>query len=41
MDWIHLPEDVDHWRTLVNMVMYLQDTQNVGKIFCRCETISF
>jgi hypothetical protein len=24
MDWIHLAEDRDQWRTLVNLVMNLQ-----------------
>jgi hypothetical protein len=31
MHWIHLPEDMDHWRALVNMIMYIQDPQNLGK----------
>jgi hypothetical protein len=31
MDWIRLSEDRDKWRDLVNTVMSLRLTQNVGK----------
>jgi hypothetical protein len=32
MDWIHMVQDRDHWRTLVNinMVLNLRVPQNVG-----------
>jgi hypothetical protein len=32
MDWIHLAEDKDQWRALVNTVMNLRVQQNVGKL---------
>jgi hypothetical protein len=31
MDWIHLAQDRDQWRTLVNTVMNIWVPQNVGK----------
>jgi hypothetical protein len=31
MDWIHLAQDRDQWRTLVNTVTNLRVPQNVGK----------
>jgi hypothetical protein len=31
MDWIHLAQDRDQWKTLVNMVMNLWVQLNVGK----------
>jgi hypothetical protein len=30
MDWIHLGQDTDQWRTLVNTVMNLRVPQNFG-----------
>jgi hypothetical protein len=30
VDWIHLPQDMDHWKALVNMVMNLWVPQKVG-----------
>jgi hypothetical protein len=31
MDWIHLAQDMDQWRGLINMVVNLRVPQNVGK----------
>jgi hypothetical protein len=31
MDWIHLAQDMDWWRALVNTVMKLRALQNVRK----------
>jgi hypothetical protein len=31
MDWIHLAQDKDQWRALVNTVMNLCVPENVGK----------
>jgi hypothetical protein len=30
-DWIHLDQDKDRWRALVNMVMSLRVLYNIGK----------
>jgi len=32
MDWLDLDQDVDRWRVLVNVVMYLRVPLNVGSI---------
>jgi hypothetical protein len=32
VDWIHLAQDGDQWRGLVNTVMKLRVLKNVGKI---------
>jgi hypothetical protein len=32
VDWIHLAQDRDQWRVLVNTVMNLRVPQNVGKL---------
>jgi hypothetical protein len=29
MDWIHLAEDTDQWRALLDMVLYLRLPQDV------------
>ncbi|PNF20544.1 hypothetical protein B7P43_G05241, partial [Cryptotermes secundus] len=31
MDWTDLAQDRDQWRALVNMIMHLRVSQNVGK----------
>jgi hypothetical protein len=33
MNWIHLAEDRDQWRALVNTVMNFQIPKNVEKFF--------
>jgi hypothetical protein len=38
MDWIHLAQDGDQWRALVNTVMNLRVTYNVEKFFSNCRT---
>jgi hypothetical protein len=30
MDWIHLAQDREHWRALVNRVMSIRVSENVG-----------
>jgi hypothetical protein len=37
VDWIHLSQDMDQWRTLVNTLMNLRVTQNAGNFL----TVSF
>jgi hypothetical protein len=36
MNWIHLAQDRDQWRTLVNTVMNFLVKQNIG-LFCVAE----
>jgi hypothetical protein len=31
MDWIHLAQDMDPWRALMNTVMHFRVPYNVGK----------
>jgi hypothetical protein len=38
MEWIVLVQDRDHWRALVNTVMNLGDSINVGKFLNRRAT---
>jgi hypothetical protein len=35
VDWIHLAQDKDQWRALVNMVTNLPISQNFGKFLSR------
>jgi hypothetical protein len=39
-DWIHLAQDRDKWRALVNIVMNLWVQQNVGNFFTTLQTIN-
>jgi hypothetical protein len=41
VEWIHLVQDRDQWRALVNTVMSLRVTQQAGNIFLSIVTISF
>jgi hypothetical protein len=41
MDWIDLAQDRDQWRALVNTIMDLRVTQNVGKFLSICITGGF
>jgi hypothetical protein len=41
MAWIDLVQDGDQWRALVNTVMNLRVTQNVGKFMNSCTTGGF
>jgi hypothetical protein len=36
MDWIEMVQDRDQWRALVNTVMKLRVTYNVGKFLSSC-----
>jgi hypothetical protein len=40
-DWIHLAQDRDQWRILVNMVLNLRVLQKAGSFLTRLVTISF
>jgi hypothetical protein len=41
MDWIHLAQDRDQWRVLVNTVMNLRVPLNSGKFLSSCASGSF
>jgi hypothetical protein len=41
VDWIHLAQDRDQWRTLVNMIMNLMVLQKPGNFLTSSVTISF
>jgi hypothetical protein len=41
MEWIHLAQDSDQWRALVNTVMNLRVPQNAGKFLSSCKIGGF
>jgi hypothetical protein len=41
VDWIHLAKDRDRWRAVVNAVMNLQFSKQMGNFLTSCMTISF
>jgi hypothetical protein len=41
MDWMDLAQDRDQWRTLANMEMNLQVSENIGKFLSSCATGGF
>jgi hypothetical protein len=41
MDWINLAQHKEQWKALVNTVMNLRVTQNVGKVLSSCTTGGF
>jgi hypothetical protein len=41
MDWIHLAQDRDQWKTLVNTIMNLGAPWNVGKLLASTQLAAF
>jgi hypothetical protein len=41
MDWIHLVQDMDQWRALMNTVINNRVPQNAGKLLSSCTTGGF
>jgi hypothetical protein len=41
VSWIHLARNRDQWQALVNTVMNLRCSVNVGNLFNGCATVSF
>jgi hypothetical protein len=41
IDWIHLAQDREEWRTVLDMVMNLRVIHTVGNFCASCGTISF
>jgi hypothetical protein len=41
MCWIDVAQDRDRWQVLVNAVMNLRVSQNVGYFLTSCEPVSF
>ena len=41
IDWIDLAQDMDRWRALVNAVLNLQFSQNVGNFLTSSEPVNF
>jgi hypothetical protein len=41
MDWVHLAQDRDKWRSLVNTVMTLRAPYNSGKFLSSCRINGF
>jgi hypothetical protein len=41
VDWIDLAQDRDRWRALLNAIMNLRVTLNVGSFLTNCKAISF
>jgi hypothetical protein len=40
-DWIQLAQDRDRWQALMNIVMNLWVTSNVGNFLTSCKPVSF
>jgi hypothetical protein len=41
MDWIDLAQDRDQWKAVVNTIMNIRVTQNVGEFWSSCTTGGF
>jgi hypothetical protein len=41
MDWIDLAQDRNQWKVLLNTVMNLRVSQNIGKFLSSCTTGDF